>query len=143
MDKLSENSGFTMMEMMLTLFVVSIILLISVNHIPDYNVEDKENEISNISYFFKAAQTRSIHKESAHTILMDHANNKLIARSLEREDVYEYALTTCRLQSSGLKRFNYLSSGNTNAFGTVIFNCGGEDVRFVFQIQKGQFRIER
>ena len=143
MDKLGEVKGFTMMEMMLTLFVVSIILLLSVNSMPDYSAGDKEDEISNISYFFKAAQTRSIHKETAHTVLMDHANNKLIARSLDREDVYEYALTTCRLQSSGLKRFNYLSSGNTNAFGTVIFNCGGEDVRFVFQIQKGQFRIER
>lgn len=131
------------MEMMLTLFVVSIILLISVNSIPPYNAGDKEEEISNISYFFKAAQTRSIHQEKAHTVLIDHANNKLIARSLDREDIYEYSLTACRLKSGGLKRFNYLSSGNTNAFGTIIFNCSGEDVRFVFQIQKGQFRIER
>lgn len=143
MDKLSDNSGFTMMEMMLTLFVVSIILLISVNSIPDYNAGDKEEEIDNISYFFKAVQTKSIYKESAHTVLMDYENNKLVARSLERDEVYEYTMTACVLQSSGLKRFNYLSSGNTNAFGTINFNCQGEDVRFVFQIQKGQFRIER
>lgn len=132
-----------MMEMMLTLFVVSIILLISVDTIPDYNAHNKEHEISNISYFFKAVQTRSIQQEKAHTVLMDHENNKLVARSLDRDDVYEYTLSTCRLKSSGLKRFNYLSSGNTNAFGTVTTDCGGEVVRFVFQIQKGQFRIER
>lgn len=143
MDKLKENKGFTMMEMMLTLLVVSVILLISVNMIPDYNENDKETEISNISYFFKAAQTRSIQKEKAHTVLIDHMDHKLTVRSLDREDIYEYPLTTCRLKSGGLKRFNYLSSGNTNAFGAVIFNCSGEDVRFVFQIQKGQFRIER
>ncbi|WP_052256388.1 competence type IV pilus minor pilin ComGD [Salinicoccus sp. YB14-2] len=143
MDKLKENKGFTMMEMMLTLFVVSIILLISVNTIPEYNAGDKEDEISNISYFFKAAQTRSIHQEKAHTVLIDHESNKLTVRSLDREDIYEYQLTACSLKSGGLKRFNYLSSGNTNAFGSVILNCGGEAVRFVFQIQKGQFRIER
>lgn len=132
-----------MMEMMLTLFVVSVILLISVNSIPDYKAGDKEAEINNISYFFKSVQTKSIHKGSAHTVLMDHENNKLISRSSEREEVYEYTLTNCILHSSGLKRFYYLSSGNTNAFGTISFNCQGEDVRFVFQIQKGQFRIER
>lgn len=132
-----------MIEMMLTLFVLSVILLISVNTIPDYNGGDKENEISNISYFFKAAQTRSIHQEKVHTVLIDHVNNKLTVRSEDRADIYEYQLTTCSLKSGGLKRFNYLSSGNTNAFGSVILNCSGEAVRFVFQIQKGQFRIEQ
>ncbi|WP_097038788.1 prepilin-type N-terminal cleavage/methylation domain-containing protein [Salinicoccus kekensis] len=141
--QLQGTSGFTMMEMMLTLAVVSIILLISVSALPDYDVLNTDDEISNISYFFKAAQTRTIYEESAHIVMMDHENNQLIARSSEGGDAYVYTLTACTLSANGLKRFMYIASGDTNAFGTVNLKCRGEDVRFVFQIQKGQFRIER
>lgn len=137
------TSGFTMMEMMLTLAVVSIILLISVTAIPDYDVQDIDDEISNISYFFKAAQTRAIYEASAHIIIMDHENNRLIARSSRGHDIYQYEMNPCKLTASGLKRFMYMASGDTNAFGTINLKCRGEDVRIVFQIQKGQFRIER
>ncbi len=132
-----------MMERMLTLAVVSIILLVSVSAMPEYDIHNVDEEISNISYFFKAAQTRTIYEKSAHIIMMDHENNRLTARSSDGKTAYEYALTTCRLSANGLKRFIYMSSGDTSAFGTVNFKCRGEDVRFVFQIQKGQFRIER
>lgn len=137
------TSGFTMMEMMLTLAVVSIILLISVTAIPDYDVQDIDDEISNISYFFKAAQTRAIYETSTHIIMMDSGNNRFIARTSEGHDIYQYEMTTCKLAANGMKRFMYLASGDTNAFGTIILKCRGEDVRIVFQIQKGQFRIER
>lgn len=142
-EQLQAADGFTMMEMMLTLAVVSIILLISVSALPEYDVHDADDEINNISYFFKAAQTRTIYESSAHIVIMDHENNQLIARSTDGSDVYRYVLTACRLTANGLKRFTYMSSGDTNAFGTVNIKCSGEDVRFVFQIQKGQFRIER
>ncbi|WP_084669829.1 prepilin-type N-terminal cleavage/methylation domain-containing protein [Lacicoccus alkaliphilus] len=142
-EQAQGTSGFTMMEMMLTLFLVSIILLISVSTIPDYDVQDIDEELDSISYFFKAAQTRAIYEKSAHIMMMDHENNRLIARSFDGRNVSQHELNGCRLTANGLKRFMYMASGDTNAFGTINLKCGEEEVRIVFQIQKGQFRIER
>lgn len=138
-----ETSGFTMMEMMLTLFIVSIILLISVTAIPDYDVHDIDEELNNIAYFFQAAQTRAIYEKSAQIIMMDSDDHRLIARSTDGKKVHNYEMTACKLTDNGLKRFMYLASGDTNAFGSINLRCRGEVVRIVFQIQKGQFRIEK
>lgn len=48
MDKQLENDGFTLVETMLTLFVVSILLFITIVHIPKFENNHSLDEVQNI-----------------------------------------------------------------------------------------------
>lgn len=137
------NSGFTMMEMMLTLALVSIILSITVPRIPEYRQNSTEDEIASISYLFQGAQMNAIASGEAFTISMNDDNYSIKVLDKKRRLISSYELKTCRLLDYGMKQFTYKTNGDTNAFGTVYLSCGKKEVKFVFQIQKGRFRIEQ
>lgn len=143
MVKQVGNKGFTMIEMMLTLFVVSIIALISFSFSHNDKFTHVDAEIESIQYFFQYAQTEAIDKQSRMIVMGYVVGNKLLLINAEGQIVDELILQHCTILSSGLNQFSYLQNGDTNAFGTFRLNCYGERVDFVFQIQKGRFRIER
>ncbi|CAD2073787.1 hypothetical protein GCM10007275_04540 [Jeotgalicoccus coquinae] len=132
-----------MMEMMLTLFLVSIILSLSVPHLPVYRQNDTAGEIETISYVFQGAQMHAMAKKKSYTVMMDHANQSIIVRDKDRNPISNYELKVCVLQEYGMSQFVYRPNGDTSGFGTVQFLCKGKTVKFVFQIVKGRFRIEQ
>lgn len=137
------NKGFSLLESMLTLFVVSLISFVALSevHVSPNNMIDRE--IENISYFFHHAQTSSISSKERKVIFVYQPENEIMRISSEGSIEETIALEFCLIKQNSLSRFSYLPSGDTNAFGTIRFNCDGKDVNFIFQIQKGRFRIEQ
>lgn len=132
-----------MIEMMLTLMIVSIILLVSIIHIPEHDTAETGYEVKNIAYVFQATQTRALQTESPHLVEMDYINQQILIKDSKGDRVNHYELKSCKLIRGGLTRFIYRSTGDTSAFGTLRFSCYGKPVSFIFQIQKGRFRIEQ
>lgn len=143
MAKQRGNSGFTMMEMMLALMLVSIILSLSISHLPEYRENGAADEINSISYVFQGAQMNALAAEESFIVLMEHDIQTITVRDKARRIISSYELKTCRLENYGMNSFTYKENGDTNAFGTVHISCGGKIVKFIFQIQKGRFRIEQ
>lgn len=132
-----------MMEMMLTLFIVTIMLMITAHAIPVNKERMIDNEVENISLVFQAAQTDTLSKNESHIVDFDRRQHKILIKNIRGRVIDEYQLTTCRIDQGSLGRFMYKANGDTDAFGTINFNCMDQRVSFVFQIQKGRFRIER
>lgn len=143
MDKLQKNDGFTMIEMILTLFIVSIILLSTVTYIPKFNNGNTEDEIKNIEYLFQNAQIRAKRFGNAQYVEINHIQNKIVLMDYKSNYEKAYHLSYCSIYEGGLNEVIYYSSGNTSKFGTITLNCNGEIVKIIFQIQKGRYRIER
>ncbi|AKG74016.1 competence protein ComGD [Salinicoccus halodurans] len=132
-----------MMEMMLTLFIISTLLMITAHAIPEKHENSTDQEVKNIAFFFQVAQTNALNKKEAHLVEFDRVNHRITIKNGFGQALEVYSLNTCRILQGGLPGFLYKSNGDTNAFGTIRFDCMGEQVSFIFQIQKGRFRIER
>lgn len=143
MGKLQKNDGFTMIEMILTLFIVSIILLSTITYIPKFDNGNRDDEIKNIEYLFQNAQIRAKRFESAQYVEINHRQNKIVLIDYKNNYEKSYNLSYCFIYEGGLNEVIYYSSGNTSKFGTITLNCNGDIVKIIFQIQKGRYRIER
>lgn len=132
-----------MMEVMLTLLIVSIILSITVTSIPEYRQDDVADEINNISYLFQGAQMQALADDNSVIVLMDYKQNRISAKNILGHTINTYDLNVCSLENYGLKQFTYRRTGDTNSFGTVYLICDGQSVKYIFQILKGRFRIEQ
>ena len=143
MAKQHGSSGFTMMEMMLALMLVSIILSLSIPHLPEYKENGTADEIDSISYVFQGAQMNALAAKESFIVLMEHDIQTITVRDKARRIISSYELKACRLQNYGMNNFTYKENGDTNAFGTVYLSCGDQLVKFVFQIQIGSFFIRR
>ncbi|WP_052108776.1 prepilin-type N-terminal cleavage/methylation domain-containing protein [Jeotgalicoccus saudimassiliensis] len=143
MAKQQESNGFTMMEMMLTLLLVSIILSLSVPHLPVYRQNDTGDEIETVSYVFQGAQMHAMATGRSYTVLMDYDKQSIDVVDPDRKIISQYKLKACTLAEEGMSRFSYRPNGDTSGFGTVYLSCSGRTVKFIFQIVKGRFRIEQ
>lgn len=132
-----------MMEVMLTLFIVSTLLMITAHAIPEKHKHSIDQEVENIAFFFQVAQTNALNENEGHLVEFDRVNHRIIIKNGHGQALEVYTLNACKILQGGFSGFVYQSTGDTNAFGTVRFDCMGERVSFIFQIQKGRFRIER
>ncbi|MCG1009021.1 prepilin-type N-terminal cleavage/methylation domain-containing protein [Salinicoccus sp. ID82-1] len=137
------NDGFTMLEMMLTLSIISILLLISAASIPVDDDRRINQEIDAIGYFFQSAQTDAMSTATQRIVSMDPISQQIQVRTHEGKIIRTYLLDTCALKQGGLQRIIFKPDGDTDKFGTISFDCMGSSVSFIFQIQRGRFRIER
>ncbi|WP_344702830.1 type II secretion system protein [Salinicoccus jeotgali] len=138
----ARHDGFMLLEMMLTLFIVSIILLIGVVSIPDYEAGGTEGDIERISHFFYNAQTEAMASKSYNIVDIDRAGNTFHLRSRDGNILNSYTPEWCQLNSGGLERIIFKPDGDANKFGTISLDCPGSSVRFIFQIERGRFRVE-
>lgn len=59
----AASDGFTMLEMMLTLCIISVLMLISVVNMPSDKGRNIDHEIETIGYFLQSAQTGAMGSE--------------------------------------------------------------------------------
>lgn len=138
----AHRDGFTLLEMMLTLFIVSIILLIGVVSIPKYESGDTEGDIERISHFFYNAQTEAMASKDYNIVEIDRAGNTFHLRRRDGSILNSYTPESCQLKSGGLERIIFKPDGDANKFGTINFDCPDASIRFIFQIERGRFRVE-
>lgn len=139
----SAPNGFTMLEMLMTLMVVSILLTLTFGRLPEYKVKSVDDELLNISYMLEGTQMKAQAESSSYTVNFNNNSHQITVRDAKRSLVNSYQLSVCSLQNYGLEQFTYNAFGDTTAFGTVYMLCDNKSVKIVMQIQKGRFRIEK
>lgn len=142
MVKPQGNNGFTLIESVLTLAVVSTVVLVMMSHIHIHHNYQTDDEIENMQYFFQNAQTSAIKSGERKVIFAYMTDHQLMIVDSDGKIDEVMTLEICRIRPNSLTRFSYLPNGDTNAFGTIRFDCDNRMVNFIFQIQKGRFRIE-
>lgn len=142
MDKQRDSDGFTAIEMMLTLMIVSILIMVTVIHIPKHK-DINNDEVLNIGYLFQSAQTSAISEKTPHIVEVDYINHRLNVKDSKGKSINSLNLDSCQLKRGGLDRFIYRQNGDTSAFGTIRMTCSGNPVSFIFQINNGRFRVEQ
>ena len=70
-----------MMEMMLTLAVVSILLMLTVQSAPQNNAHTVDREVDNIAFFFQLAQTNALNTKQAHVVEFDRTKHRIVIKS--------------------------------------------------------------
>ena len=143
MAKLSAHKGFTMLEMLLVLFIVSILMSLTFIKLPIYNSHSQEDEIQNISYLLQGTQMSALSNQQSYTVSFHKYNNTITVRDSSRKVIKNYTLKVCKLNDYGLTSYSYKKNGDTTAFGTVYLSCQKKNIRIIMQIQKGRFRIEQ
>lgn len=137
------NNGFSLMESMLTLFIVSLISFVVMIQMPSDSGSLVDREIENIRYFFHNAQISAIEKGERNVIFVYQVANEIMRINSDGTIEESIVLDQCTIKTNSMTRFSYLPNGDTNAFGTIRLNCSNRDVNFIFQIQKGRFRVEQ
>lgn len=138
----AASDGFTMLEMMLTLCIISVLMLLSVVNMPSDKGRNIDHEIETIGYFLQSAQTGAMGSSIQQIVEMDRLEQRLLIRGRNGRIIRTHPLDTCKLKPGGLERVIFKSNGDTDKFGTISFDCLGRSVSFIFQIQRGRFRIE-
>ncbi|CAD2075957.1 prepilin-type N-terminal cleavage/methylation domain-containing protein [Phocicoccus pinnipedialis] len=141
-DKRFGNDGFTLLESMLTLFVVSILLFIVIIHIPGFEGNHSSDEVQNIKYFLEKKQFDAMLKESLIFIRIDYKSNQIITLDMKDNTTEILEINSCILKQGSLTQFSFNSKGDSSAFGTIYVSCENKTSKLIFQIQKGRLRIE-
>lgn len=142
MDKLRDSKGFTLVETMLTLFIVSIILFVTILHIPKYESNHQEDEIKNIKYFLEQTQFDAMAKETFMMVRFDSKQNQVISVNTKTNENRVIKLQYCLLKEGNLNQIIFNTKGDSNSFGTIYLECEKKISKIIFQIQKNRFRIE-
>lgn len=142
MDKQLENDGFTLVETMLTLFVVSILLFITIVHIPKFENNHSLDEVQNIKYFLEKKQFDAMRKESLVLMRIDYQTNEITSLDTKDNSREVLKINHCVLKEGSLTQFTFNNKGDSSAFGTIYLFCQNKTSKLIFQIQKGRFRIE-
>lgn len=131
---MSNKSGFTMIETLFVLMIMSMLFCLSINiHIPTKNESIKIDEIRRFLYLAKL--TAMVQKEKV-TVSFSTTNiryewkDKSNFYSLDGNDSFEEHQIT----------FN--ANGNIQGAKTLIFYCGTKTYKFIYQIGSGTFYVK-
>src|SRR5699024_4398049 len=119
MEKLSAHKGFTVLEMLLVLFIVSILMSLTFIKLPIYNSHSQEDEIQNISYLLQGTQMSALSNQQSYTVSFHKYNNTITVRDSSRKVIKNYTLKVCNLNDYGLTSYSYKKNRDTTGFGTV------------------------
>ncbi|WP_227395160.1 competence type IV pilus minor pilin ComGD [Jeotgalibacillus aurantiacus] len=148
MNLLRRESGFTLIEIMVVLLVLSIFIVIasSVRISADRELaETFETQLSQDLHYAqlkaitdgKYIQFQLLPEERRYVVRMGtgESGNILIDRSIPDEVEFN--------SYSSLQSFRYTPIGNTNTFGSLRFFVNGDDLAFHFYLARGRFTIEK
>ncbi|TFD92276.1 competence type IV pilus minor pilin ComGD [Jeotgalibacillus sp. R-1-5s-1] len=148
METRHKESGFTLIEVMIVLLVLSIFIVIasSVSVTADRNLaESFENQLSQDLHY---AQLKAITDKTYIQFQLLPAESRYVIRMgtgvsgkilLERRIPEQVEFNS----NSSLQSFRYTPVGNTNTFGSMRFFVNGDHLAFHFYLARGRFTIEK
>src|SRR5699024_3701361 len=116
MEKLSAHKGFTMLEMLLVLFIVSILMSLTFINLTAYNSHSQHDEIQNIYYLLQHTQMSALSNQQSYSVSYHKYNNTITVMDSSRKVIKNYTFKVCKLNDYVLTSYSYKKNGDTTAF---------------------------
>lgn len=136
------NKGFTLIEMIFVMFILSLIILITMN--VTVNSVDKvglTNGIADFETKLEYLETKSLSTKKPILVWFKPDADKIFYQ-IEKNNIQTLSLYKGRISKDN--KFNTLvfdGEGNTNQFGTLKLNFNNKNYKVVFRIEKGRYKI--
>ncbi len=130
-----QNNGFSMVEMLLVVVIMSVITMLTISFIPIVDTNQEIHEL--ISNYIYTCQELSMMQRMK--VILNFESNRIIATSNDNQ------LTKIELPNK-LYFYNnaisFNSSGNIDRGNTIMFDYNDKQTRIIFQLGSGRFRFE-
>ncbi|MGV3464119.1 MAG: competence type IV pilus minor pilin ComGD [Heyndrickxia sp.] len=138
------NKGFTLIEVLIVLLVLTIFLSLSIASFkPLKDTLDKKMIISQLEADLYYAQSYSISRQELVTVQFYPAYNRYLMKTAKGNIIVNRSWTTsATLLNGSFLSFNILRDGNISRFGTLTFEINGETFELIFNIGRGRFRVQ-
>ncbi|MBO0995254.1 competence type IV pilus minor pilin ComGD [Bacillus sp. SD088] len=145
MKHIQSSKGFTLLEMLIVLSVVSIILLFSIFTYQSFSdMLEKKTFITQLEADLYYAHAYALSRRDKVQIQFSSIKKEYKVIDVQSgEIVLERRIpSTIYIQKSNVNSFVINSEGNVSNFGTIIFQQHQHTIKLTFYIGKGRFRIE-
>ncbi|WP_204180131.1 MULTISPECIES: competence type IV pilus minor pilin ComGD [unclassified Staphylococcus] len=143
---MQTSKAFTYIEMLMVMAIISILLIVQVNHIP---INDKKNNANNnfmndLITQLNYLKSKAIKDDKSITLIFNDYSNKIIVReqSIENKDIL-FPPNTFVHPKSNIRYLTFNNKGNINKFGSVLLSVDNEIFKLIFHIEKGRLRYEK
>ncbi|WP_343070788.1 competence type IV pilus minor pilin ComGD [Bacillus sp. REN10] len=146
MNFLRNQKGMSMLEILMVLSIVLIILTAAMIPYPKMieNME-KEKFIDQLQADLYLAQSHAISKQQIVNVQLLTTRDAYQMKTLTAPStilVQRQFPDSIRHLDGSLQEIRFLPNGNTNRFGTMLFQYKEKYIKVVFQIGKGRFYVE-
>ncbi|WP_335872807.1 competence type IV pilus minor pilin ComGD [Bacillus sp. 2205SS5-2] len=141
---LNSQSAFTFVETLLVLLILSFFLSLSMFSFQAYQIHAKERQFMlSLKTDLLEAHTYAIYHQTSMTVQFYGTKYQAKSQTGELLFVRELPEGIKRLSSSSLKEITFYSTGNTNRFGSVVFEVDNQKITATFFIGQGRFYVEK
>lgn len=141
----SSQNGYTLIEMLLVLFISSTLLFFTSFCIyPLHESLMKSSFISLMESDLYYLHSYAINKKETVILQLYPYGDKYSGRVLGGESLFVRNLPhgISQIPNSSLSSITFYPNGNTNKFGTVYYTAGENLIKVSFQIGQGRFNVE-
>ncbi|KQL53556.1 hypothetical protein AN964_08650 [Heyndrickxia shackletonii] len=138
------NKGFTLIEVLIVLLILTIFLSLSIASLkPLKSTLEKKMVISQLEADLYYAQTYTISRQELVTVQFYPAYNRYMMKTAKGTVIVNRSMTSSvKLLNGSFNSFNILRDGNISRFGTLAFEINGQTFKLIFNIGRGRFRVQ-
>ncbi|KRG15627.1 competence type IV pilus minor pilin ComGD [Lederbergia galactosidilytica] len=140
-----SNKGFTLLEMLIVLSVLSIVLLFSIFTYQSFSeTMQRRLFITQLEADLYYAHAHAINRKVRVQIQFSPSNRQyVVVNTGTKETLLQRKFpSTIYIQKSNLTSFTINENGNISNFGTINFQQNQHTIKLTFYIGKGRFSIE-
>ncbi|MEK5523498.1 competence type IV pilus minor pilin ComGD [Heyndrickxia sp. FSL W8-0423] len=142
---IKNNRGFTLMEVLIVLLVLSIFIGLGFTSMkPIWSSLEKGMFISQMEADLYYVQSYAVNRHESVVVQFYPFNDRYIATSVtSKSKIVDRTLpASVDMMNGSFTSFMITPDGNTNKFGTLKFKHSGKEMKLIFNIGRGRFRIE-
>lgn len=144
--KLRSSDGFTLLESLIVISVVSIVLLFGVFSLnPIMELMQKRMFISQLESDLYYAQSHAINRKERVSIIFSRSDNRYSATGESSGILFNRGLQhSVKISGGSLNqlRLHITPEGTINNFGSVIFDLNNQTIELNFHIGRGRFVVK-
>ncbi len=143
---IQSNKGFTLLEIMFVVVVLSVILSIALIQVkPTWDWLQKKMFISQIQSDLYYAHSYAINRKETVVIRISEAKNEYEARASSSNHLlfHRSIPRPIHITQSNLNHFHLTPQGTISNFGTVQFTSNGQSFKLTFHIGRGRFIVQQ
>ncbi|MBS4199657.1 prepilin-type N-terminal cleavage/methylation domain-containing protein [Bacillus sp. FJAT-49732] len=140
-----EQNGFTLLEILIVLSVLTIILSISFFSLKSFWATMQKNmflnQVQSDIYF---AHSYAINREDTILFRFSRISHQYeaVSRDTNKVLINKKLPAAIRIEETNLPSFYITPDGNVSNFGTMMLNVNGKTVKITFYIGRGRFLVE-